>query len=113
MQKGQIGINGVHRRWASFSVGQEVTVEPYDIHSEGMDIYLGNLKLDIDFFQRSSRYPDEFKEEELDKAFSVVSIMTYSKKNKLMFCIFVRTSIIKSLPRDSSLYSNIVVLNSE
>lgn len=72
MQKGQIGINGVHRRWASFSVGQEVTVEPYDIHSEGMDIYLGNLKLDIDFFQRSSRYPDEFKEEELDKAFSVV-----------------------------------------
>ncbi|KAG2235194.1 P-loop containing nucleoside triphosphate hydrolase protein [Thamnidium elegans] len=71
MRRGQIGINGVHRRWASFSVGQEVTVEPYDIHSEGMDIYLGNLKLDIDFFQRSSRYPDEFKEEELDKAFSV------------------------------------------
>lgn len=77
MQKGQIGINGVHRRWASFSVGQEVTVEPYDIHSEGMDIYLGNLKLDIDFFQRSSRYPDEFKEEELDKAFSVVSMTFY------------------------------------
>lgn len=75
MQKGQIGINGVHRRWASFSVGQEVTVEPYNIHSEGMDIYLGNLKMDIDFFQRSSRLPDEFKEEDLAKAFSVVSFL--------------------------------------
>ncbi|CAO3656866.1 unnamed protein product [Mucor fragilis] len=71
IQRGQIGINGTSRRWASFSLGQRVTVDPYDIHSEGMDIYLGNLKMDIDFFQRSNRLPDEFKEEDLAQAFSI------------------------------------------
>ncbi|KAG2193738.1 hypothetical protein INT46_011349 [Mucor plumbeus] len=71
IQKGQIGINGTSRRWASFSLGQRVTIDPYDIHSEGMDIYLGNLKMDIDFFQRSNRLPDEFKEDDLAQAFSI------------------------------------------
>ncbi|KAL9547866.1 hypothetical protein MBANPS3_005962 [Mucor bainieri] len=71
IQRGQIGVNGTSRRWASFSLGQRVTVDPYDIHSEGMDIYLGNLKMDIDFFQRSNRLPDEFKEEDLAQAFSI------------------------------------------
>ncbi|OBZ87652.1 Vesicular-fusion protein sec18 [Choanephora cucurbitarum] len=71
IQKNQIGINGTHRRWASFSIGQRVTVDPFDIHSEGMDIYLGSLKMDLDFFQRSNRLPDEFKEEDLAQAFSV------------------------------------------
>jgi hypothetical protein len=73
IQKGQIGINGMSRRWASFSLGQRVPVIPYDIHSEGMDIYLGNLRMSIDFFQKSNRLPDEFKEEDLAQAFSVVS----------------------------------------
>lgn len=71
IQKGQVGINGTSRRWASFSLGQRVTIDPYDIHSEGMDIYLGNLKMDIDFFQRSNRLPDEFKEDDLAQAFSI------------------------------------------
>ncbi|KAI8991630.1 P-loop containing nucleoside triphosphate hydrolase protein [Mycotypha africana] len=70
IQKGQIGINGPHRRWASFSLNQRVSVLPYDIYSEGMDIYLGNMKLDIDFFQRSMRLPDEFKEDEIAHAFA-------------------------------------------
>lgn len=61
------------RRWGSFSLGQRVPVIPYDIHSEGMDIYLGNLRMSIDFYQKSNRLPDEFKEEELAQAFSVVS----------------------------------------
>ncbi|KAI9277564.1 P-loop containing nucleoside triphosphate hydrolase protein [Sporodiniella umbellata] len=71
MQKGQIGINGTHRRWAAFSVGQKVTVDPFDIHSEGIDIYLANLKLDLEFYQKSNRMTDEFKEEDLAQAFSV------------------------------------------
>lgn len=72
MQKNEIGINGTHRRWANFSVGQKVTVDPFDIHSEGIDIYLANLKLDLEFYQKSNRMTDEFKEEDLAQAFSIV-----------------------------------------
>ncbi|KAI8973858.1 P-loop containing nucleoside triphosphate hydrolase protein [Pilobolus umbonatus] len=68
--KGQIGINGTHRRWAEFSIGQKVQVEPFDIHSEG-EIYLSTLILEIDFRQRSNRLTDEFKEEDIASAFSV------------------------------------------
>ncbi|CEP08658.1 hypothetical protein [Parasitella parasitica] len=71
IQNGQIGVNGTARRWAQFSLGQSVRIDPYDIHSEGTDVNLGCLKMEIDFFQRSNRLADEFKEDDLAKAFSI------------------------------------------
>ncbi|KAI8636816.1 P-loop containing nucleoside triphosphate hydrolase protein [Parasitella parasitica] len=67
--KSQIGINGPSRRWAQFSLGQSVTIEPYDIHSEGNSIYLSDLKMEIDFFQKSRSVPTEFAEEDIKKTF--------------------------------------------
>ncbi|KAI7898973.1 P-loop containing nucleoside triphosphate hydrolase protein [Cokeromyces recurvatus] len=84
--KGQIGFNSIQRRWASFSIGQKVIVEPFDVHSEGMDIYLGILKMEIDFFSKSNRLPDEFKEDDLAKAFSeTFYYQIFSKGQSLVF----------------------------
>ncbi|KAI9470797.1 MAG: P-loop containing nucleoside triphosphate hydrolase protein [Benjaminiella poitrasii] len=69
--RGQIGLNNLQRRWASFSLGQKVLVDAYDILAESSRAYLGNLRMTIDFFTKSGRLPDEFKEDDLAKAFEV------------------------------------------
>lgn len=98
IQKGQIGIGSTQRRWASFSLGQQVSFIPYDIHSEGVDVYLGTLKLEIDFFKKSNRLPDEFKEEDIGQAFIIVSL------NRRM-CVLGLTFLFYRTLRDKSLLS--------
>ncbi|CAO3701025.1 unnamed protein product [Rhizopus microsporus] len=71
MQKGQIGINGNHCRWASFSLGDKVSVEPIEIHGDGLDIKLAYMKLDIEFYSKSNRMATEYKEEDLVQAFII------------------------------------------
>lgn len=83
MQKGQIGINGNHRRWASFSLGDKVSVEPIEIHGDGLDIKLAYMKLDIEFYSKSNRMATEYKEEDLVQAFIIVRGKAKQKQNNI------------------------------
>ncbi|KAI8394261.1 P-loop containing nucleoside triphosphate hydrolase protein [Radiomyces spectabilis] len=71
MQKGFLATNNMHRRWAQFSLNQEVVVAPYDPFSEGMDIYLASLKVEVGFLRKSTQMTDDFDTEEMAKAFSL------------------------------------------
>lgn len=94
MQKGQIGINGNHRRWASFSLGDKVSVEPIEIHGDGLDIKLAYMKLDIEFYSKSNRMATEYKEEDLVQAFTIVRGKAKQKQNDIhSFIELSRTNI--------------------
>ncbi|KAL0080661.1 P-loop containing nucleoside triphosphate hydrolase protein [Phycomyces blakesleeanus] len=71
MQKGLIGTNAMQRRWAQFSLNQEVVATPYDPFSGGTDIYLATLKIETGFFRKSMQVSDDFDTEEMAKAFSL------------------------------------------
>ena len=44
---GELGTSVFHRRWANLSLNQEVRIRPYDPYSGGMNVYLGNLTLQV------------------------------------------------------------------
>lgn len=44
---GDVGTSALHRRWANLSLGETVTIQPFDPLSEGQNCYLGTLKLEV------------------------------------------------------------------
>ncbi|ORX86714.1 AAA-domain-containing protein [Basidiobolus meristosporus CBS 931.73] len=67
---GQIGTTLFHRRWASLSLNQEVYIQPYDPLSEGVDVYLGSLNLEVKFLRRGFEINKEFDTEEMGHVFT-------------------------------------------
>lgn len=69
MQQGQIGLAGNVRPWGRWSLGQPVTVEPYNIFANGNSNYLGAIDLFVDFRQKSKANSSPINHEELIKIF--------------------------------------------
>ena len=61
-----------HRRWASFSLGQEVSVAPYDPASESPYHYLGKLELEVGFYRKNQDIKEHFDTDEMSKIFCQV-----------------------------------------
>ncbi|KAI9315985.1 P-loop containing nucleoside triphosphate hydrolase protein [Dichotomocladium elegans] len=69
MRKGVLGTSAMQRRWAQFSLNEEVSVVPYNPFSEGVDIYLATLKVEVGFLRKSSTVMDDFDTEKMEEAF--------------------------------------------
>ncbi|KAI7868132.1 P-loop containing nucleoside triphosphate hydrolase protein [Spinellus fusiger] len=71
LQKGLLGTNAMQRRWAQFSLNQDIVAAAYDPMSGGADIYIAIIKIEIGFFRKSMQINDDFDTEDMAKAFSV------------------------------------------
>lgn len=74
MQRGALGTSAMQRRWAQFSLNEQVSVKPYDPFATGVDIYLAMLKVEVGFLRKSTQITDDFDTEKMSEAFSNVSI---------------------------------------
>ncbi|KAJ8660277.1 hypothetical protein O0I10_004139 [Lichtheimia ornata] len=70
MQRGVLGTSAMQRRWAQFSLNEEVSVKPYDPFATGVDIYLAMLKVEVGFLRKSTQNTDDFDTEKMSEAFS-------------------------------------------
>ncbi|CAG8486068.1 1360_t:CDS:10 [Acaulospora morrowiae] len=68
-QSQQIGTSYAHRRWASFSLGQEVSVVPYDPSSESPFIYIVKLDVEVGFLRRTTEIKEHFDTVEMSKIY--------------------------------------------
>ncbi|KAK9720430.1 transport between ER and Golgi ATPase protein [Basidiobolus ranarum] len=83
---GQIGTSLFHRRWASLSLNQEVFVQPYDPLSEGVNVYLGTLNLEVKFLRRGLEVNKEFDTEEMGHVFTQsFGNQVFTKGQQLVF----------------------------
>ena len=73
MQRGVLGTSAMQRRWAQFSLNEEVSVKPYNPFASGADIYLAMLKVEVGFLRKSAQNTDDFDTEKMSEAFSNVS----------------------------------------
>lgn len=71
MPPGTIGLGADHRMWVSASLGQQVTVEPYNIFEKSTDNthYLGEVDFMINYRQLSKTTPATLNETELQEVF--------------------------------------------
>lgn len=67
----------IHRRWASLSLNQEVSVAPYDPSFESQYHYLGDTELEVGFLQKNQDYNKQFNTVEMSNMFCQVVIITY------------------------------------
>ncbi|KAI9494540.1 P-loop containing nucleoside triphosphate hydrolase protein [Zychaea mexicana] len=70
LNRGVLGTSAMQRRWAQFSLKQEVTVEAYNPFEDGVDIYLASLKVEVGFLRKSTQMTEDFDTEAMEKAFS-------------------------------------------
>jgi vesicle-fusing ATPase len=73
LPRGVIGTNLMHRRWAQFSLKQDVYVRPYDPFQAGYDIYLSAMQIEVGFFKKSSQVDTEMNADDMAQVFSNVS----------------------------------------
>ncbi|GAB5588917.1 transport between ER and Golgi ATPase protein [Umbelopsis nana] len=67
---GFIGTNLMHRRWAQFSLKQDVHVRPYDPFQGGHDIYLAAIQIEVGFFKRSAQVDSEMNADDMAQVFT-------------------------------------------
>nr|CAG8448754.1 3914_t:CDS:10 [Entrophospora candida] len=77
----QIGTSMAHRRWASLSLNQEVTVAPFDPYSDGPNIFLGNLELEVGFLRKTQDSKEQFDTEEMSNIFSQQLVFDFHGTN--------------------------------
>ncbi|KAH8548945.1 P-loop containing nucleoside triphosphate hydrolase protein [Umbelopsis sp. PMI_123] len=70
LPRGIIGTNLMHRRWAQFSLKQDVHVRPYDPFEGGYDIYLSAIQVEVGFFKKSSQVDTEMNADDMAQVFS-------------------------------------------
>lgn len=91
MQRGVLGTSAMQRRWAQFSLNEEVSVKPYDPFATGVDIYLAMLKVEVGFLRKSTQNTDDFDTEKMSEAFSNVRLYIKRDGNNVqiiyLFCI--------------------------
>ncbi|KXS21590.1 AAA-domain-containing protein [Gonapodya prolifera JEL478] len=66
----ELGTTLFHRRFASFSLNQEVRVRPYDPFEEHPDSVLSAAQIQVDFFKKATVASEAFDSDELAKVFS-------------------------------------------
>ncbi|RIA79766.1 P-loop containing nucleoside triphosphate hydrolase protein [Glomus cerebriforme] len=82
----QLGMSLIHRRWASLSLNQEVSVVPYDPSYESQYYYLGKLELEVGFFQKNQDIKEHFDTDEMSKIFcQVFNNQIFSIGQQLVF----------------------------
>ncbi|KAI8065418.1 P-loop containing nucleoside triphosphate hydrolase protein [Gongronella butleri] len=68
---GDIVINNTARKWCQFSNEQPVTVVPYDPSVDGDDMYLGGLRLEIDYRKKSAASDRDLDTDQLAQVFTM------------------------------------------
>eukprot|EP01135_Chromosphaera_perkinsii_P011551 Nk52_evm9s2438 gene=Nk52_evmTU9s2438 len=66
---GMIGFSHRQRRWVGLSLNEEIVVDVYDPSYDGEDVYLGGLKLEVDFLSKSRAVEDKFDTTEMSNRF--------------------------------------------
>ncbi|KAJ9053344.1 transport between ER and Golgi ATPase protein [Entomophthora muscae] len=69
VKPGEIGTTKIHREWARLSLSQEVYIAPFDLNSQGSDIYLGGLDLEIQTFRKAQEVRQELDVDQLSEIF--------------------------------------------
>eukprot|EP00126_Sphaerothecum_destruens_P012374 Sdes_comp21224_c0_seq1m19880 len=70
VQPGSLGFSNQQRRWAEVSLRENIAVKPYDPTSDGKDIYISTLKLEVDFFSKArSSATEKFDSVEMSQRF--------------------------------------------
>ncbi|KAI9300569.1 CDC48 domain 2-like protein, partial [Cunninghamella echinulata] len=69
--KGELITNNLQRKWAQFSLEKRVSVVPYDPATNGLDVYLTVLRLEIDYRKKSAASTQEWDTEELAQIFNL------------------------------------------
>ncbi|CAI2191442.1 11013_t:CDS:10, partial [Funneliformis geosporum] len=64
-----IGTTMMHRRWASLSLNQEVSVAPYDPAYESPYHYLGKIELEVGFHRKHQDSKEHFDTDEMSRIF--------------------------------------------
>ncbi|KAK9447321.1 P-loop containing nucleoside triphosphate hydrolase protein [Limtongia smithiae] len=72
MAPGTVGASGVQREWAGWSLGQTVTVTPYDPFRFGGQVYIGTLDVEIGFNSRNRVSDQAYDQDELAKWFTTL-----------------------------------------
>lgn len=70
--RGELVTNNLQRKWAQFSLEKPVYVTEYEPTSEGLDVYLTVLRVEIDYRKKSAASTQEWDTEELAKVFNLV-----------------------------------------
>lgn len=78
-----MGAGRLHRQWAQLSVNQEISLEPYDPYSDGLDIFIGTLEIQVRLWKKlSQQEKDALKGKELEfdatKMATVLATVRYS-----------------------------------
>ncbi|KAI3654864.1 hypothetical protein MP228_000244 [Amoeboaphelidium protococcarum] len=66
---GEVGTSSFHRRWANLSLGEVVSVTPYDPSADGSQAYLASMSIEIGFLRKTLDIKDEFDTNEMSKVF--------------------------------------------
>ncbi|KAJ3339956.1 transport between ER and Golgi ATPase protein [Gonapodya sp. JEL0774] len=66
----ELGTTLFHRRFASFSLNQEVRVRPYDPFEEHPDSVLSTAQIQVDFYKKTTIMDQPFDSDELGKIFT-------------------------------------------
>ncbi|KAI8085172.1 P-loop containing nucleoside triphosphate hydrolase protein [Halteromyces radiatus] len=69
--RGVLVTNGMHRKWAQFSNDQPVVVMPYDPYANGAEVYLGLLRLEIDYRKKSVASSADWDTDQLAQVFGI------------------------------------------
>ncbi|CAO3592385.1 unnamed protein product [Absidia cylindrospora] len=84
--KGVLVTNGTQRKWAQFSNDQPVVVLPYDPYSSGVDVYLGAIRIEIDYRKKSMASNAELDTDKLSQVFSMAFInQMFTSGQQLVF----------------------------
>lgn len=99
MQRGVLGTSAMQRRWAQFSLNEQVSVKPYNPFATGVDIYLAMLKVEVGFLRKSAQNTDDFDTEKMSEAFSNVRLYKrWHQMHIILTAFYSRTFTIKSFP---------------
>lgn len=70
IQPNKLGLGVLTREWGSWSIRQEVTVEPFDIFASGNNkVYLGTLSIEIDFYNKNKATSNPYEQQVFAKRF--------------------------------------------
>lgn len=84
--RGELGTSAFHRRWANLSLGEVVSIRLFDPSSEGNNIYLSQIKLEVGFLRKGFENKDEFDTKEMAKIFwNAFGQQIFTKGQSLVF----------------------------
>src|SRR4051812_39751224 len=79
----QLGMSNMHRRWASLSLNQEVSVVPYDPSFESQYHYLKDIELEVGFLAKYQDSNEQFDTVEMSDIFCQVLLLRLHFKDTI------------------------------